>query len=311
MIRTAGLPNLRDTSTWLLILAGLGVFFAADDQTSVVAVLPSMIKDVGLAQDQFYRAAWIVNGYILGYVVAMPLMGRVADAYGRGRIFSLALVLFCVGSAWVALSSDLTMLSIARAVQAIGGGAVVPVSMALVMQLASPSRRALGLGAMAAASEAGGLIGPLWGGGIADLLGWRWMFWINLPMCLPIAAALWLMARRESRVARQDLDLPGATLLGISLVCLTIALTDDPIQPRGTLVTLLLFGGRRRLLRGVPAASGARAVADLAPADLPAATPERGVRRERPRRRGPDRRDGERAPVHERRAATVAAPGRH
>ena len=84
MSRTALARPGRDT--WVVLLAGLGVFFAADDQTSVVAVLPKMIDDVGLAQDQFYRAAWIVNGYILGYVVAMPLMGRVADLFGRGRV---------------------------------------------------------------------------------------------------------------------------------------------------------------------------------------------------------------------------------
>ena len=246
MIRTR-LPALSDSSAWILILAGLGVFFAADDQTSVVAVLPLMVDDLGLAQDEFFRAAWIVNAYILGYVVAMPLMGRIADAYGRGRIFALALLLFCAGSVWVALSTGLTLLSVARGVQAIGGGAVVPVSMALVMQLASPGRRALGLGAMAAASEAGGLVGPLWGGGIAELLGWRWVFWINLPLCLPIAAAMWRLAGRLPPVARQNLELPGALLLGASLVCLTIALTDDPIEPRSTLVTLGLYGGAAAL----------------------------------------------------------------
>ena len=243
MIRPARLLSLRDSNSWLLVLAGLGVFLAADDQTSVVAIIPNMIDDVGLSQDQFFRAAWIVNAYILGYVVAMPLMGRIADNFGRGRIFALALLLFCAGSAWVALAGDLTMLSIARAVQAIGGGAVVPVSMALVMQHAAPARRAVGLGLMAAASEAGGLLGPLWGGGIAELLGWRWVFWINLPLCLPIAVAMWTLVRHEPRVSKPDLDLPGATLLGVSLVCLTIALTDDPIDPRGTLFTLLLYGG--------------------------------------------------------------------
>src|SRR5690606_21049970 len=215
---------------------------AADDQTSVVAVLPAMIDDVGLTQDEFFRAAWIVNAYILGYIVAMPLMGRIADAYGRGRIFSAALLLFCAGSAWVAVSNDLTMLSIARAVQAVGGGAVAPVSMALGMQLASPQRRAMGLGAMAAASEAGGLLGPLWGGGIAEILGWRWVFWLNLPLRMPLEVAAWARARRHSGVPRQDLDLPGALLLVASLVCLTVALTDDPIQPRSSGVTLLLYG---------------------------------------------------------------------
>jgi MFS transporter, DHA2 family, triacylglyceride efflux pump len=241
--RLTALITEHDRSTWLLLLTALGVFFAADDQTSVVAILPNMVKDVGLAQDQFYRAAWIVNGYILGYVVAMPLMGRVADSYGHGRIFAAALLLFTAGSAWVALSQGLTMVSIARGVQAVGGGGVVPVSMAIVTANASRSRRVLGLGAIAAASEAGGLIGPLWGGGIAELMGWRGVFWINLPLCLPIALAVLQLAKHDDPTAKQSLDLPGATLLAASLVCLTVALTDDPIARRDTVVTLLLFAG--------------------------------------------------------------------
>ncbi|MPZ48184.1 MAG: MFS transporter [Dehalococcoidia bacterium] len=224
----------------LILLAALGVFFAADDQTSVVAVLPHMVTDIGLAQDDFYRAAWIVNGYILGYVVAMPLMGRIADSFGHGRVYALALLVFCLGSAWVAVSTDLTLLSIARGVQAVGGGAVVPISMAIVMTSAPPGQRALGLGAMAAASEAGALVGPLWGGGIADLIGWRGVFWINLPMCLPIALALWRLSP-ASTPYRRPIDIPGALLLGVSLVSLTIALTDDPISPRTTAGTLGLL----------------------------------------------------------------------
>jgi MFS family permease len=218
-VRPLSRLSRQDSSTILVVLAALGVFFAADDQTSVVAILPDMVSDVGLAQDQFYRAAWIVNGYILGYVVAMPLMGRVADNYGHGRVFAASMLLFCAGSAWVALSSGLTMLSVARGVQAIGGGAI------------------------AAASEAGGLIGPLWGGGIAQLLGWRGVFWINLPLCLPIAFAVARLAGRDVVVRGRGLDLPGAALLGLSLVCLTIALTDDPIEPRSTLATLALVAG--------------------------------------------------------------------
>jgi len=244
----ASLITQRDSSTWLLVLAALGVFFAADDQTSVVAILPKMVEDVGLAQDQFYRAAWIVNGYILGYVVAMPLMGRVADSFGHGRVFAAALLLFCAGSAWVALSQGLTILSIARGVQAIGGGAVVPVSMAIVTTRVAPERRVLALGAIAAASEAGGLVGPLWGGGIAELLGWRGVFWINLPMCLPLALGVLRLSRHETPGGSRDLDLPGAALLGASLVCLTIALTDDPIARRDTFVTLALFAGAAALL---------------------------------------------------------------
>ena len=241
MKRAAALFGDRGAASWLVVLAGMGVFFAADDQTSVVAVLPKMIGGVGLAQDQFYRAAWIVNAYILGYVVAMPLMGRVADDFGHGRVFALALLLFSAGSAWVAMSQGLTELSVARGVQAVGGGAVVPVAMAIVTSYASPQRRAIGLGAIAAASEAGGLIGPLWGGAVADLLGWRGVFWINLPMCLPLAVAVWRLSRREPARGGRALDLAGAGLLGASLVCLTVALTDDPIAPRATAATVGLF----------------------------------------------------------------------
>jgi len=240
---TIARPRLRAPTRegWLLVLAALGVFLAADDQTSVVAILPSMIESIGLTQDRFHEAAWIVNGYILGYVVAMPLMGRLADSLGHGRVFAAALGLFLAGSAWVALSNGLTMLVIARAVQAIGGGAVVPVAMAIVLSSAAPSRRALGLGAMAAASEAGALVGPLWGGGIAELLGWRAVFWINIPLCLPIAVAIWRLASQRPAGDLRGVDFLGVALLGLSLVCLTVALTDDPIAPRAAGVTAGLF----------------------------------------------------------------------
>jgi EmrB/QacA subfamily drug resistance transporter len=233
----------RNVTSPLALLAGLGVFFAALDQTLVVAVLPEMIEDVGLAQDQFYRAAWIVNGYILGYVVAMPFLARAADAYGHGRVYALALLVFCAGSALVAISDNLTMLTFARAIQAVGGGAVVPVALAIVTSDAPVSQRAVGIGAMAAAAEAGGLLGPLWGGGLADLLSWQGIFWINLPLCLPLAAAMWRFSTPRKPDARPDLDLPAALLLAISLICLTIAITDDPIERRAIRLTLGLYGG--------------------------------------------------------------------
>lgn len=225
------------------LLAGLGVFLAALDQTLVVAVLPEMIEDVGLAQDQFYRAAWIVNGYILGYVVAMPFLARAADAYGHGRVYAIALLVFCAGSALVAVSDNLTLLTCARALQAVGGGAVVPVALAIVTSDAPVSQRAVGIGAMAAAAEAGGLLGPLWGGGLADLLSWQGIFWINLPLCLPLAFAMWRFSTPRKSGAHADLDLPAALLLGVSLVCLTVAITDDPIERRPLSLTLALYGG--------------------------------------------------------------------
>ena len=226
----------------VVLLAGLGVFLAADDQTSVVALLPAMTEDLGVAQDQFYRAAWIINGYILGYVVVMPLMGRAADSFGHGRVYALAMLLFCAGSAWVALAGGLTSLSIGRAVQAVGAGALVPVSMAIVTSTGPVARWPLWLGAMAAVAEAGSLAGPLWGGGLSSLVGWRGVFWINLPLCLPIALIFWRMSSRVDGKDWRRIDYLGAALLGGSLAALAVALTNDPIEPRPLVQTVGLFG---------------------------------------------------------------------
>jgi MFS family permease len=131
---------------------------------------------------------------------------------------------------------------VARGVQAIGAGAVVPIAMAIVIANTTPQRRALGLGAIAAVAQAGTLLGPLWGGGLADLAGWRSVFWVNLPLCLPLAFAMWRASATQVRRERESIDVPGALLLGASLTALTIALTDDPIAPRATGITLLLLG---------------------------------------------------------------------
>jgi len=224
---------------WLLLVAvAAGVFVAADDQTSVVTVLPAIIQHTGITVDELYRSSWVVNGYLLGYLVALPVVGRVADVYGHGRVYAAALVVFMLGSALVALSPTFELLVASRALQAVGGGAVVPVAMAVVMRELPAHRRVLGLGAIAAASEAGALVGPLWGGAITEWFGWRWVFWINLPMALPVLIAVWRSAGVERRAG--SIDWPGAALLASALAVLTFALVDDPLDGRPLAVTAAL-----------------------------------------------------------------------
>lgn len=223
----------------LIAWVALGVFVAADDQTSIVTLLPAIISDIGLTVDDFYRSSWIVNGYLLGYLVALPIVGRIADVYGHARVFAVCVGFFVVGSALVAVSPGYTWLVLARSLQAVGGGGVVPVAMAIVASEVPAGRRLLGLGAIAAASEGGALLGPLWGGTITELAGWRWVFWINLPMTVPIGYAVWRLAGDERRHGR--IDWPGAALLGVALAVLTVALVDDPNGPRPLVATLGLL----------------------------------------------------------------------
>ena len=226
---------------WLLIAVAAGVFVAADDQTSIVTVLPAILQDIRLPVDDFYRSSWIVNSYLLGYLVALPLLGRVADVYGHARVFAAALGVFALGSVLVALAPGFEFLVVARGLQAIGGGGVVPVAMAIVVGELPANRRALGLGAIAAASEGGALIGPLWGGAITEWFGWRWVFWVNLPMVLPMLITVWRLGGQQRR--RGAIDWAGAGLLGAGLALLTFALVDDPNARRPLAATLAMLGG--------------------------------------------------------------------
>lgn len=239
MVHELTTPVASDRKARALIAwVALGVFVAADDQTSIVTLLPSIISDIGLTVDDFYRSSWIVNGYLLGYLVALPIVGRIADVYGRARVFAACIGFFVLGSALVAMSPGYTWLVLARALQAVGGGGVVPVAMAIVAAEVPPGKRLLGLGAIAAASEGGALLGPLWGGVITDLAGWRWVFWVNLPMAAPIGYAIWRLAGDERQRGR--IDWPGAALMGLSLTILTFALVDDPNDTRPLVVTLAM-----------------------------------------------------------------------
>ncbi|HMM41187.1 MAG TPA: MFS transporter [Thermomicrobiales bacterium] len=97
-------PALTATRSvgWLVVALGFGVFFAGFDQTFVVTILPDMLRDLGIPISQLGRASWIVNGYLIGYAVALPLMGRIADAWGRSRIYAAAGGVYILGSGWAA-----------------------------------------------------------------------------------------------------------------------------------------------------------------------------------------------------------------
>src|SRR6266536_4126700 len=125
------MPDNPGRTRLLMLLLGAGVFVGTLDQTVVVTILPKIIDGVELPVSRFGPATWIVNGYLLGYIVAMPVVGRLGDAYGHLRVYLACLAILTAGSAAVALAPNLELLVAARALQAIGGGGVLPVAMAI------------------------------------------------------------------------------------------------------------------------------------------------------------------------------------
>ena len=231
----------RGPANLLLVIVGLGVFIGTFDQTVVVTILPNMIKDLNLPVSRFGEATWIVNGYLLGYTVAMPIVGRLADIFGHVRLYLISLAIFVVGSAAVALAPNLGFLVVARAFQAVGGGGVLPVAMAIAADVLPAERRPLALGALAATNNASSLLGPLWGAALVGLVGWRGIFWLNIPLIVPVLIVLPWLAREAAGSQRGAVDWPGGLLLTAGLTAATIALTDDGANPR-PLVISLAFG---------------------------------------------------------------------
>lgn len=259
-------------------LVSVAVFITALDQTVVVTALVKMIGDLGVPITALDRATWIVSGYLLGYVIVMPLMGRVADIYGRRRVFLLCLGIFALGSALTALSPTLgapeppdtsalsgmaleplywltqaalavaahigmdsgfpalNVIIGARFLQAAGGGALVPVALAVVGDLFGGARRGLALGLVGAVTEAGGVLGPLWGAWVTGAWGWQWIFWLNLPL----AAGLLLVgafATPSGERLREGVDIVGALLFGAAIAFLTIGLGTQAGQAGALTVT--------------------------------------------------------------------------
>jgi MFS family permease len=261
---------------WLILaLVSIPVFIGSLDLTIVSAFLPEIIVQLELPiQNVIDDAAWVVTGYLLAYTVSMTFMGRLSDIIGRRRTYFACLVIFLVGSFIVAevdpqartgiagglynlafrLSGErpdpggiaLITIIIGRVVQALGAGALVPVSLALVGDLFPREKRAQPLGIIGAIDTLGWVLGHLYGGimvnffaanaaGFQNLFAslglrwdtpdWRWLFWINIPITL-IAIVVTALALRGVRHERSQarFDILGALLIGGALTCLVLGL---------------------------------------------------------------------------------------
>lgn len=223
-------PAVGRDDRWRLALACIAVLLAAADTYVVVVVLPNIMDGIGLGLDRLQRATPIISGFLLGYTAMLPLIGRIADLAGTAPTFVGCLAAFALGSIVTATAHSLPVVVLGRAVQGVGGGGLVPVTLAMVAARWPPDERGTPLGIVGAVQELGSVVGPLYGAAVAAVASWRAIFWINVPVVIVLGVGFWWVARLapaptsptvassagDRRAGRRDFVGPVLALVGVA-----------------------------------------------------------------------------------------------
>jgi EmrB/QacA subfamily drug resistance transporter len=209
---------------WTLVAVGLATFMTYLDNNIVNVAIPDIQRELGLSTAGI---EWVVSGYILTFAGLLLAGGRLADAFGRRRLFLIGLAIFTASSLLAGLAGDATTLIGARALQGIGAAAVTPTTLAIISAtFTDPRERNAAVGVWGGVGALALAVGPLLGGLLTQHVSWEWIFWINVPVGIAtMALGAWAISESREPVARR-LDLSGLGLSTASLFALTWALIE-------------------------------------------------------------------------------------
>ncbi len=222
---------------WVLILLCVAQFVDVLDVNAVVVALPSIGRELGFSQGDLQ---WVVTAYVLFFGGFLLLAGRLADLFGRRRMFVLGLALFAASSLLCGLAWSPLALVVFRAAQGLGAAIVAPAALAIISTTFPEGReRNLAMGVWTAVAAGGGAAGLVLGGLLTDALGWEWIFFVNVPVgAVGVALSFVLLDADRGERASRRLDLPGAVTVTAGLVLLVYGLTRAEGAGLGSPLTL-------------------------------------------------------------------------
>jgi MFS family permease len=231
-------PSIPDTALrWTTAAVVLTLFLAAMDSTVVAVLLPKVERALG--HSGLY--AWIMSGYLLAVTLVAPFAGALGDRLGERRMLQIAILLFATASGGSALAPSMPLLILARVLQGLGGGMIIVLAYALLGTLYGPERRGSMQGMLSSVWGVAAVVGPLCGAALAAWLGWRAVFWFNLPLAVVCIAVLRLTDRDQTRTMHAvHIDIASQLLLGVVTIGVMLALSQTALRLPATVFIVLL-----------------------------------------------------------------------
>ncbi|MFD2169938.1 MDR family MFS transporter [Tumebacillus lipolyticus] len=204
------------------VVAGLllGILMAAMDNTIVATAMGTIVADLG-GLEQF---VWVTSAYLVASMAGMPIFGKLSDMYGRKRFFLFGLIVFLIGSILCGIAQTMTQLAIFRAIQGIGGGALMPIAFTIVFDLFPPEKRGKMTGLFGAVFGTSSIFGPLLGAWITEGISWHWVFYVNVPIGIISLLIISIYYKESVEHSKQKIDYLGAITLVGAVICLMFGL---------------------------------------------------------------------------------------